>query len=299
MDIRRIAWVAGALSLLGWLGCDSPDASGDSEADTDAGSETTGEATTNPPPGDPASGPGDDGGPPPGGDGTDSGDDGPAEEDGGSDDGEPPTSDCCEVRDAPSCEDEAVALCVCDEMTECCVSGWTQECVDLAADTCGACDGGGDPAGCAETHVLELTAAEAELSGGWFLTESMVGEGTVAVIDFPFETDAVLWSVEIPCNDTWHIWVRHFEEQDFDSYFVRLDGEPMQRAIFEADCTPMGQGYGWKELNQRDEFGPPCTYVEDPWAPMWTAGAHELEFSFRESRALARVVVTNDAGYAP
>ena len=129
---------------------------------------------------------------------------------------------------------------------------------------------------------------------------SELGEGEIAVYD---ESErlrgSVTHQVEIPCDDTFYLWVRYWEQGDADSYFVALDAEPEPPAIFEADCTPMGNGWGWSLLNWRDQNEPLCTYVEDPWAPQWEAGTHTIEFTYRESLGLGRVIVTNDPMFIP
>jgi hypothetical protein len=43
----------------------------------------------------------------------------------------------------------------------------------------------------------------------------------------------------------------------------------------------------------------PCEYVENPWAPDWMAGVHQIEFSFREATAMGRILITNDQDYVP
>ncbi len=159
----------------------------------------------------------------------------------------------------------------------------------------------GAPVVCGETHVLKRGAADAEISGDWFAVMSMLGEGMIAKIEPNDGTEgAVVWSVEIPCEATWRVWVRAWDQGDADSYFVQLDGQPQPAAIFEGDCDQNGNNYVWKQLNWRDPVnGQQCQYVEDPWTADWAAGAHEVRFTYRESVNLARIIVTNDPAFVP
>jgi hypothetical protein len=110
---------------------------------------------------------------------------------------------------------------------------------------------------------------------------------------------SILFEPDIPCDDTWYIWARAFDNGSQDSYFATLDGEPMPPAIYEGDCGNGGMGYIWAYLNWRDEAAPPCTYVADPWAPDWAAGPHQIEFTYREATAMGRILITNDQDYVP
>ena len=218
---------------------------------------------------------------------------------------------CCEAHASPGCNEPEVQLCVCEAQASCCVFEWDEICVQLAQNDCAAtCMGVGESSGgtettgnsgmaCDDTVTVELGAEEAELSGDWALQTSQVGEGMIAALDPPAVDGAVTWSVDIPCEDTWFIWVRYWEQGQYDSYYATLDGEPDPPAVFEGDCTQQGQGYGWTVLNRREEGGQPCVYDEDPWTADWGAGTHEVAFSYRESIAIARIVVTNDPDYNP
>lgn len=128
----------------------------------------------------------------------------------------------------------------------------------------------------------------------------MLGEGEILVLP-PGEFDGtVLWEPEIPCDDVWFVWVRYYEQGGDDSYYVTLDGEPQPAAVFEGDCGFGGDGWGWALLNWRDEATQgACEYTEDPWTPDWSTGTHAIEVSYRESIAIARIVVTNDEAYVP
>ena len=140
------------------------------------------------------------------------------------------------------------------------------------------------------------------LSGAWTLGMSMLGEGEIATIVAPQNgTDgSILYTPDIPCDDTWYIWVRALDQGANDSYLAQLDGEPTPAAIFEGDCTQNGNAYKWAVLNWRDpNGGGSCMYVQDPWAPTWTAGAHEIEFQYREVQGMGRILITNDPNLVP
>jgi hypothetical protein len=219
---------------------------------------------------------------------------------------------CCEVHESPSCNEEAVVDCVCAREAFCCAFEWDQNCVDMAMNACMAtCEGPGtttdEPTttgageACNEIVQFEMLPSEATHSGAWELGMSMVGEGEISALNQMGGTEgSILYEPEIPCDDTWYIWVRYWEQGAEDSYFATVDGEPMPEAIFEGDCTGGGQGYNWRALNWRDPVaGGPCEYVADPWAPDWTTGTHQLEFTFRESLAMGRILITNDPAFVP
>lgn len=302
----------GIVALLALGACDSGASAGDTDAETDAGSSGTstsgggpgGGATTNPGSGDASAS------------GAASTSDGDTTGDSNGETGLPEGNGCCDPHQGGGCEEVGVEQCVCESLPQCCVFSWNAECAELAQTRCEAtCESSGDTGSsggdtgsdtsagsdtatgaCEEPVVLELGVGEASLSGNWVATVSDVGEGDIAVL-MGQPAGAVTWDVEVPCEDTWFIWVRYWEQGNDDSYFVTVDGAPAQGAIFEGDCGGGGQGYGWRLLNERGDS--PCVYVQDPWAPQWEAGAHELAFSYRESIALGRIVVTNDPEYAP
>jgi len=110
---------------------------------------------------------------------------------------------------------------------------------------------------------------------------------------------SILYQPEIPCDDTWYIWARVLDQGSNDSYLATLDGQPMPSAIFEGDCTGQGNGYKWTALNWREMGANSCDYVEDPWAPTWAAGVHEIEFEYREAAAMGRILITNDPDLVP
>jgi len=159
----------------------------------------------------------------------------------------------------------------------------------------------GAGAACKDIVTFELFPSDATLTGAWQLGMSMVGEGEISVLDqMAADLDgSILFEPDIPCDDTWHIWVRYWESGADDSYFATLDGEPMPAAVFEGDCTAAGQGYDWAQLNWRDEAADPCDYTEDPWTADWAAGTHAIEFSYRESLAMGRILLTNDPMLVP
>lgn len=233
------------------------------------------------------------------------------------DTGLPDGDSCCDPHQGAGCEEAAVELCVCEALPQCCVFSWEPECAALAQARCEAtCESdetgsGGEDTGsetgaetgsdtsqgaCEEPVVLELGVGEATLTGNWTPAVSESGEGDIAVL-MNAPQGAVTWDVDVPCDDTWFIWVRYWEQGNDDSYFVTLDGAPEQPAVFEGDCSAGGQGYSWRLLNERGDS--PCVYLQDPWAPQWEAGLHEVAFSYRESFVLGRIVVTNDPEYTP
>ncbi len=161
----------------------------------------------------------------------------------------------------------------------------------------GSTGGAGDA--CTGIESLELTVDQAVLTGSWNI-KAVEGEGKVAAFDSSGGAGgAVTWTIDVPCADTWHIFVRYWQQGPEDSYFVTVDDAPRPRAIFEGDCTDGGQGFGWRELNWRDAANDACTYVADPWTFNWDPGFHDIQFRFRESQALGRVVVTNDPSWRP
>lgn len=222
--------------------------------------------------------------------------------------GGPQSDSCCEVHDSPGCNEPDVVDCVCATEASCCAFEWSEACVDLAMGKCMAtCEDPGETdtttgvgSDCTELEVIELFPADATHTGAWELSMSMVLPYDISVLDQMMGTEgSILYEPDIPCNDTWYIWVQYWEQGSDDSYFATLDGEPMPAAVFEGDCSQFGQGYGWTALNWRDPEDPACTYQQDPWAPDWSAGVHQIEFSFRESPAMGAIVITNDQDYVP
>ena len=231
------------------------------------------------------------------------------EDSGVADSGLPPGVGCCEAHEGPGCNEQGVALCVCAESPECCVFDWLETCAQRAqsecAATCESDDSGGTTEtgsgglACRETQLLQLGAEDAMVSGNWGLSMSQAGVGQIAVINPNAGTSGeVRWEIDVPCEDTWTILVRLFDQGEADSFFATLDGEPMPAAIFEGGIQGLGQGWNWRALNWRDPDDP-AIFIEDPWAPLWGEGTHAVALSYRESIAVARIEVTNDPAYAP
>ncbi|MBA3549203.1 MAG: hypothetical protein H0T76_22245 [Nannocystis sp.] len=156
-------------------------------------------------------------------------------------------------------------------------------------------------AACNDVVTFELEPDEATISGDWKLAMSMLGEGQIINLSDPMDANegSILYQPDIPCDDTWYIWARILDQQSNDSYLATLDGQPNPAAIFEGDCTQNGNGYKWAVLNWRDSNANSCDYVEDPWAPVWAAGVHDIEFQFREAVAMGRILITNDPDLVP
>ena len=145
------------------------------------------------------------------------------------------------------------------------------------------------------------------LSGisGAFFTSEMLGAQLVTPNDQYGESgpNSAELTVDIPCDDKWHVWVRGVDRGTDDSFFIQIDEEPMNPAIFELDCDLGGGGGGyrlvWKELNYRKPNADLCEYLYDPWVQEWDKGEHELTFMARESAGIAEVVVTNKNNFDP
>src|SRR5690606_34958885 len=103
---------------------------------------------------------------------------------------------------------------------------------------------------------------------------------------------------DIPCPGDYHVWVRATDAGNADSYFVQVDGMPLNPAIFEVDCSAvdMGTVYLWRELNRREQQ---CVYIEDPWVQTFDEGMHQVVFEEREPGAIARLIITGDANFVP
>jgi hypothetical protein len=170
-------------------------------------------------------------------------------------------------------------------------------CVPMSGDGDPSTTGDGDPDSvCVGDSFIEIDIIEdaAEIVG-WVPTMSMIGEGTVLAWDNENTNAYVTWSLDIPCDDTWHVWVRAIDQSNNDSFFASVDGQPQPPAIFEIDCTsgPNQATYTWRELNWRQQGTPACEYLHDPWVQEWTQGVHSLRLSYRESYAISRVWLTN------
>jgi hypothetical protein len=140
-----------------------------------------------------------------------------------------------------------------------------------------------------------IDAIEAFEVDGWEASLSMLGEGMIMAWEQGNEEASIHWEIDVPCDDTWHIWIRGLDQGQNDSYFVTIDGEPNPEAIYELDCTdnPNQGTYMWKELNYRDQADPSCTYLLDPWTQDWLTGAHQFALSYRESIAVSKLWITN------
>ncbi len=313
MKLRDRSWgVVVSTATLSWLAACGPSVAGggtegDSEGSTGAttGATTAPTTTPNTTTPDPSVGTGDVTGEP--GTTTANVTSGPNDTTtGGGSDG------CCEVHSSPGCNEAAVVDCVCAQEASCCAFEWEQGCVDIAmADCMATCE---EPPGsttdepgtstgpvgteCTELYQIEMMPSEATYSGGWMVGMSMLGEGEISQYD-GFGEGSFIYEPDIPCDDTWYIWARSRDDGSNDSYFATLDGEPMPAAIYEGDCTGGGFGYIWAVLNWRDQAAMACDYVENPWAPDWTTGVHQIEFSFREALAMGRIVITNDQDFVP
>jgi hypothetical protein len=208
-------------------------------------------------------------------------------------------ANCCLDHSEAGCNEPLVQECVCQIDASCCVFDWDLNCAQMAEQQCqSTCVDGpkGEGPAC-EPTAFQHTPDQAEYTGDWSTTMSQVGEGIISVADG--SAGAVTHRFDIPCADTWYVWVRYFDNGDNDAYFVRVDGEPSEAAVFEGDCTSAGEGYGWRLLNWRDPGDPSCTYLEDPWTFQWGPGEHTIEFSLLESTALGRIVLSNSADFDP
>lgn len=283
-----------ALALLGACGDDGPSLAETEGAATtgtggdDGGATETGATSTSD-----SSGGADDGV-------DDSADDG--EPDSGNGSGEAHTGNCCEGHDHAGCNEPQVESCVCETDATCCVLRWDDICADAAQQECAAGCLSDDEAGqlCEEIGAFEFGVAGATLTGGWSLTESQVGEGTIAVIDAG-SSGTVTFNAGIDCATTWHVWVRWFlADIGNDEFSVTIDGEPSPAAVFAGDCLNVaGGGWTWTKLNWQQEGESGCDFVQDPWALPWSAGDHTITFGYRSAEALARIVLTNDPAYVP
>lgn len=150
-------------------------------------------------------------------------------------------------------------------------------------------------AACDMDVSFEVAAVDASSADGWDPVMSMLGEGMVMAWDQQNDQATISWDLDIPCDDTWHVWVRGIDQGQADSYFATVDGQPDPAPIFELDCTqgPNQAGYVWKELNYRDQNDPACTYLFDPWTQDWATGIHAFTLQYRESGAVSRLWITN------
>lgn len=148
---------------------------------------------------------------------------------------------------------------------------------------------------CVEDMSFELLAVDATDVDGFEPQMSMLGEGMIMAWDQENDEAFITWDIDVPCDDTWHIWVRAIDQAANDSFLAVIDGEPNPEAIFEVDCTnnPQQGTYVWTDLNYRDQADPGCTYLFDPWTQDWLTGIHQLTLLYRESNAVAKLWITN------
>ena len=157
-------------------------------------------------------------------------------------------------------------------------------------------DGDGDPGNaCVGDEFIPLEAEAADEIDGWFEQMSMLGEDVVLAWDNQNDAAFATWNIDVPCDDTWHIWVRAINAGQSDSFFATVDGLPDPAAIFEIGCDqgPMQATYEWRELNWRDQMAPGCEYIEDPWVQDWAMGVHPFTLTYRESYAISKLWITN------
>ena len=121
-------------------------------------------------------------------------------------------------------------------------------------------------------------------------------EGMVLVLTWPYDAEGsyATWNIDVPCGDTWHVWVRAMVSNSSRSFFATVDGQPNPAPIFEMNCDPPNfSAYEWRELNWRAPNSPSCQYVEDPWLQDWTKGVHEFTLTYRDSTAISKLWITN------
>jgi hypothetical protein len=171
---------------------------------------------------------------------------------------------------------------------------------DPDADTTDTTTDTGDTA-CAMDMAFEILAVDASAFDGWNPTMSMLGEGMVMAWDQQTMNAFITWDIDVPCDDTWHVWVRGIDQNTTDSFFASVDGQPNPGTIFELDCTPNpNQGtYVWRELNWREMAAPACTYLLDPWTQDWMLGIHQLTLTYRESNSVSKLWITNTVQLPP
>lgn len=150
---------------------------------------------------------------------------------------------------------------------------------------------------CVGMQKISRATNQAVLSEDWGLDDSLLGEGEIIKLSGGTEGQAI-YNVDIPCDATWHIWVRMLNYFGEDSFHATVDGQPNPPAIVAADCGGGGMSWSWKRLNIHDNN---CTVVDADWTQDWTAGAHAIAFSYRNNEAdsLGRIFLTNDPDYVP
>lgn len=168
---------------------------------------------------------------------------------------------------------------------------------DSDGDSTGTDSDSGGSSPCAETVTLEIDAAQATLDG-WGSAPSGLDQGDQIFPETPDGT--ATFNLDLECGDTWHIWVRGWEQGGADSFRVNLDDLLTEPAIFDLDCTdaPPGEGaYTWAKLNRRADVN--ACGVDTPWEPMLDAGMYPLVFLPEDAQAISRIIITNDPGLTP
>ena len=120
---------------------------------------------------------------------------------------------------------------------------------------------------------------------------------------FPTEQGAqgaAVFDFDLPCDDTWHIWVKGLDRGTNDSFFADVDGNPNPAAIFDLDCEaqdPEDAEYIWAHLNSRE--GDSQCGVGNDWVINAGPGEGVVSFYEREVGAISAVAISNDPGYTP
>jgi hypothetical protein len=107
-------------------------------------------------------------------------------------------------------------------------------------------------------------------------------------------------ALDIPCDDTWHIFVRGWDEDNSDSFYAQLDGVPADETdwIFDFDCTAQSNGWTWQHLNERLN-GNCDTSAGNDYDPVLVTGVHQLNLFDREDADMSRLWITNDPAGTP
>ncbi len=160
---------------------------------------------------------------------------------------------------------------------------------------------------CSMTITQEIDADEATLTGDWVLGSSQLApeEGNIVFPETggggggggPAQGSAT-FALDFPCDDDWYVWVKGLDRGSDDSFFVRVDGEPSEGAIFDLDCEFGNEqgSYIWELLNER--IDPQGCGEDNPWV-ISADGSVDLEFEEREPSAISAIAFSNDPGYTP
>ncbi|MCB9748741.1 MAG: hypothetical protein H6713_01915 [Myxococcales bacterium] len=153
-------------------------------------------------------------------------------------------------------------------------------------------------ASCENLTYISIEAVNAEYVGGWSVYDSPTLLKPVLRYLADSE-DYIRFTPEIPCADTWYVWLHLFDDGEKDAFFVTVDGFPLAPALFEGDCGPNDATWRWALLNWRDADDGVCEFTEDPWLQSWDVGPHELVLRHHDCDGLAALLITNDPNYAP